>query len=85
MAVADVYDALMSRRVYKEGMPHEQALGIIIEGKGSHFDPDIVDAFVEIAAECKAIADRYIGLRRWTTSIVCLSGGSDKQLFILVS
>jgi putative two-component system response regulator len=59
MAIADVYDALVSRRPYKEGMPHEQALEIIIEGKGSHFDPDIVDAFLEVAVECKAIADRY--------------------------
>ena len=59
MAIADVYDALVSRRPYKEGMPHEQALEIIIEGKGSHFDPDIVDVFLEVAAECKAIADRY--------------------------
>jgi putative two-component system response regulator len=59
MAVADVYDALVSRRVYKEGMPHEKALGIIAEGKGGHFDPDIVDAFLEIADECRAIAERY--------------------------
>ena len=59
MAIADVYDALVSRRVYKEGMPHEQALGIIVEGKGSHFDPDIVDAFLEVADECRAIANRY--------------------------
>jgi putative two-component system response regulator len=59
MAIADVYDALVSRRVYKEGMPHEKALAIIVEGKGSHFDPDMVDAFLEIAEECRAIADRY--------------------------
>lgn len=59
MAIADVYDALVSRRVYKEGMTHEKALGIIVESKGSHFDPDMVDAFLEIADECRAIADRY--------------------------
>ncbi len=59
MAVADVYDALISRRVYKEGMPHEKAVSIIIEGKGSHFDPDIVDAFVELAEEFRAIATRF--------------------------
>ena len=45
MAVADVYDALISRRAYKEGMPHEKAVGIIVEGKSTHFDPDVVDAF----------------------------------------
>ena len=59
MAVADVYDALISRRVYKEGMPHEKAVQIIIEGKGSHFDPDVVDAFVGLADEFHAIALRH--------------------------
>jgi len=59
MAVADVYDALVSRRVYKEGMPHEKAVQIIIDGKGSHFDPDMVDAFIEIQGEFLAIAQRY--------------------------
>ena len=59
MAVADVYDALISRRVYKEGMPHEKAVQIIVEGKGQHFDPDMVDAFVELQDEFKAIAARF--------------------------
>lgn len=59
MAVADVYDALISRRVYKAGMPHEQAVVIISEGKGSHFDPDMVDAFLELQDEFRAIAMRY--------------------------
>jgi putative two-component system response regulator len=59
MAVADVYDALVSRRVYKEGMPHEKAVQIIIDGKGNHFDPDMVDAFIEIQGEFMAIGQRY--------------------------
>jgi putative two-component system response regulator len=59
MAVADVYDALICRRVYKEGMPHDKAVSIICEGKGAHFDPDIVDAFTKIADEFNAIAKRY--------------------------
>jgi putative two-component system response regulator len=59
MAVADVYDALISRRVYKEGMPHEKAVGIIVEGKGAHFDPDMVDAFMDMADEFMQIAKRY--------------------------
>ncbi len=59
MAVADVYDALISRRVYKEGMPHAKAVQIIAEGKGSHFDPDMVDAFLELQDEFHAIARRY--------------------------
>ncbi len=44
-SLADVYDALISRRVYKAGMPHEQAAAIILAGAGTHFDPDVVDAF----------------------------------------
>ena len=59
MALADVYDALISRRVYKQGMPHEQAVAIIIEGRGSHFDPDVVDAFLELQGEFQAIAARF--------------------------
>lgn len=59
MAVADVYDALISRRVYKEGMPHAKALAIITEGRGSHFDPDVVDAFLSVEGEFQAIARRY--------------------------
>lgn len=59
MAVADVYDALISRRVYKDSMPHDKAMAIIREGRGNHFDPDMVDAFLAIEEEIKAIAARY--------------------------
>ena len=59
MAVADVYDALISRRVYKEGMSHEAAVAIIAEGRGKHFDPDMVDAFLELQDEFIAIAKAY--------------------------
>ena len=59
MAVADVFDALISRRVYKEGMSHEKAVGIIKEGRGTHFDPDIVDAFLGIVPEFVQIAWRF--------------------------
>jgi HD-GYP domain-containing protein (c-di-GMP phosphodiesterase class II) len=59
MAVADVYDALVSHRVYKSAMSHDHATAVIMEGKGAHFDPDVVDAFVAIADDLKAIADRY--------------------------
>ncbi len=59
MAVADVYDALISRRVYKDPMSHEKAITLIGEGKGSHFDPYMVDAFLAIQDEIKAIAIRY--------------------------
>lgn len=59
MAVADVYDALISRRVYKPPFPHDKSVAIIREGRGSHFDPDMVDAFLEIHEEFRAIAERY--------------------------
>jgi putative two-component system response regulator len=59
MAIADVYDALISRRVYKSGMPHEKALEIIRQGSGTHFDPDMVDAFMEIADRIHEIALKY--------------------------
>jgi putative two-component system response regulator len=59
MAVADVYDALISRRVYKSGMSHEKAVLIMIDGRGTHFDADILDAFIEIQEEFRAIALRF--------------------------
>ncbi len=59
MAIADVYDALISRRIYKEEMAHEKAVLIMVEGKGSHFDPLMIDAFLEIAEEFKAIAEQF--------------------------
>jgi putative two-component system response regulator len=59
MAVADVYDALISRRVYKEGMPHDQAVKIIVDGRGAHFDPDICDAFVTCLPVFQEIAARF--------------------------
>ena len=59
MAVADVYDALISRRVYKESMPHEKAVAIMQAGRGTHFDPDIADAFVALQDEFQKIAARF--------------------------
>jgi putative two-component system response regulator len=47
MALADVYDALISRRVYKPALPHSQAVDIIRSGRGTAFDPAIVDVFLE--------------------------------------
>ncbi len=59
MAVADVYDALISRRVYKEPMVHEKAVRIIEAGRGQHFDADVIDAFLSIQDEFLAIARTY--------------------------
>jgi putative two-component system response regulator len=59
MAVADVYDALISKRVYKPALRHEVAVKMIAEGRGTHFDPDITDAFLQIQEQFRAIAARY--------------------------
>ncbi len=56
MAVADVYDALISHRVYKPARTHNEALEAIQEGIGSHFDPRIAEAFLEVADDVRAIA-----------------------------
>ncbi|HYQ39172.1 MAG TPA: two-component system response regulator [Pseudomonas sp.] len=59
MAIADVYDALISSRVYKAPMAHEEAVKIISAGKSSHFDPDMVDAFLERHETFREIAEEY--------------------------
>jgi len=59
MALADSYDALTSKRVYKPQFPHEKAVEIIIEEKGSHFDPEVVDAFLEVKENFRQIALKY--------------------------
>lgn len=59
MAVADVYDALISRRVYKPPYPHATAVRMIEEGRGHHFDPDIVDAFLLAADDFHQIALQF--------------------------
>jgi putative two-component system response regulator len=48
MAIADVYDALISKRVYKKSLSHTQAMKIMVEGKGSHFDPVLIEALSEV-------------------------------------
>lgn len=59
MALADVYDALISKRVYKPAFSHEKARGIILEGSGSHFDPRVVEAFLRCEDQFTAIAVRH--------------------------
>ncbi len=59
MALCDVFDALISRRVYKSALPYDEAIVLILQGKGKHFDPDVVDAFLKLEAQFRAIATRY--------------------------
>ncbi len=58
-AVADVFDALSSKRPYKAAFPLNQCLQIIEEGRGKHFDPQVVDAFFHSRAEIVKIQLQY--------------------------
>jgi len=59
LALGDVYDALISRRCYKDAFSHEKSRGIIEEGHGSHFDPDVVSAFFEAEDDFKRVRQEY--------------------------
>ena len=69
MAVADVYDALISKRVYKPAFTHEDAKNIILEGKGTHFDPRIVEAFLKVEHTFIMIADEFSDANYRTSTI----------------
>ena len=58
MALSDVYDALRSKRVYKEAYTHERAFNIIAEGRGKHFDPIVADIFLKHHFSFRDIFDR---------------------------
>ena len=62
MAVADVFDALVSKRSYKEGFPFDKAMEIIVEGSGEHFDPKCVVAFVAAKEEVRKVSETFMGL-----------------------
>ena len=59
MAVADVFDAIISARVYKEPLPYSEALSIIKRERGEHFDPDVADAFVSCFDQFVEVAKKY--------------------------
>jgi len=59
MALADAYDALTSNRVYKSQLSHEEAVQIIIEARGTQFDPAVVDAFLEVNEDFRQTAQRH--------------------------
>jgi adenylate cyclase len=56
MAVVDVYDAIRSRRVYRQPMSQDEAEAFIVKGKGTHFDPDVIDAFVKVADTLRGLS-----------------------------
>ena len=59
LAIADAYDALTSHRVYRAGVAHDKAVQQIFQERAAHFDPDMVDAFIEIQHEFESIAQRF--------------------------
>ncbi|MDR1924097.1 MAG: response regulator [Planctomycetaceae bacterium] len=59
IALADVYDALISKRVYKQAFTHESAKQVITEGRARHFDPDVVDCFLDMESQFVAIHKRF--------------------------
>ncbi|MBQ6927990.1 MAG: HD domain-containing protein [Oscillospiraceae bacterium] len=62
MAVADVFDALVSKRSYKDGFPFEKAMSIIKEGAGSHFDPKIAQAFLNASDEVRKVMNTNMSI-----------------------
>ena len=59
MAIGDVYDALTTKRVYKDAIPHDKAVEIIVKGKGTHFDPVIIDSFLAVKDEFAVISQHF--------------------------
>jgi putative two-component system response regulator len=88
MAVADVYDALISKRIYKPPLPHEKAVAIIRAGRGVHFDPDMADAFIELEAVFRNIALTYADFEEERETLAAgrgaapARGGVDRVLLV---
>lgn len=59
MAIADVYDALICKRRYKPSFSHEEAVSLIVQNKGTHFDPVVVEVFVDVNEEFRKIAQQF--------------------------
>jgi HD-GYP domain-containing protein (c-di-GMP phosphodiesterase class II) len=61
VAVVDVYDASTTRSLYRAPSSHEKALAFIVSGKGTHFDPDVIDAFVRVGSAFKTLSAEAAG------------------------
>jgi adenylate cyclase len=57
MALVDVYDAVITKRLYHAPMPHEEAIALIVAGSGTHFDPAVVAAFIKVSTEIQKLAE----------------------------
>jgi putative two-component system response regulator len=60
MALVDVYDAAHARTLYRQCMSHDETVAFILSGKGTHFDPAVVDAFLSVAARFKSTSEEPI-------------------------
>jgi len=76
MAVADVFDALVSKRCYKEPFPFEKAMDIIREGAGNHFDPQVAEAFLTSEKEVREVVEHFENV---------LNSGESKDLYKVIS
>ena len=77
MAVADVYDALISRRVYKPPFSHAKAISIIAEGQGTHFDPTIITAFQQTEETFRQIALQFTDTDEEREMLISRIGGDE--------
>jgi putative two-component system response regulator len=59
MAIADVYDALVSDRPYRDAMTHEEAVEIIVRDKGIRFDPVLIEIFLSVSDEFKKLSTQF--------------------------
>ena len=85
VAIADNYDALVSRRPYKEPFPHEKVVNMIRDGAGKQFDPKLVDVFLEIEEEFRAIAEQYAAAARLSLRVASLDGEEDADCRLLAA
>jgi putative two-component system response regulator len=69
LALGDVYDAHISKRIYKEAFSHAKSREIILSGSGKNFDPDVVEAFISSEDEFIAISKRYVDTEKETVSL----------------
>jgi adenylate cyclase len=63
IAIVDVYDALTTTRCYRESLPHDRAVALIVDGEGTHFDPAVVDAFVHSAPLLRTVAHEAVSAK----------------------
>lgn len=91
VAIADVYDALRSERVYKNSKPHDECVAIIREQAGRQFDPSLVEAFLRIHREFQEIAERFLeaappsARRRWVEHALTMSPDEERLLCSLTN